>query len=160
MNVREIILRILFQMYSIGFRSGEYGGKYTSLTLFISAYSRVIFAWWDRKLSRMITISAPEFIFRIVWRNSPTSSFFEWSWNSRTEHPLIEQNPNLFARNFVVFFISVGWPQNQSRCVFAVVCGDVSSRNSYSGPLSQSCNNFSQNKLCAKYSNVIAQSFE
>jgi len=41
MNVPEMILRILFQMNSMGFISGEYGGKNTNFIQFISAHSIV-----------------------------------------------------------------------------------------------------------------------
>ena len=57
MNVLEMTRFMLFQMNSIGFKSGEYGGRNTSLILSFSAHCIESFARWERKLSRINTIS-------------------------------------------------------------------------------------------------------
>ena len=63
MNSLEITPLILFQMDSIGFKSGEYGGRKTRFNPISSAVSMVSFARWDLKLSRIITICLPGFNF-------------------------------------------------------------------------------------------------
>ncbi len=79
---------MLFQMNSIGFKSGEYGGKNINLILHSSAHFNDALALWDLKLSRTKTISFSGFWRRISSKNSQTSSFFELSLKSMTDTPL------------------------------------------------------------------------
>ena len=78
---------MLFQMNSIGFKSGEYGGKNTTSISFSSANSIVAFALCDLKLSRMTIILFAGFLDLISPINSHIDSFFEFSLNSMTEFP-------------------------------------------------------------------------
>jgi hypothetical protein len=79
MKVLETTLFMLFQMNSIGFKSGEYGGRNNSLILHSFAHCIESFARWDLKLSRINTISSLGLLQRISLKNSHTSSFFECS---------------------------------------------------------------------------------
>jgi len=56
MNNGDISLFIVFQMNSMGLRSGEYGCMKMRSMLSFLAVSVVSLAWWDLKLSSMIII--------------------------------------------------------------------------------------------------------
>jgi len=56
MNSGDISLFIVFQMNSMGLRSGEYGGRKMRSMLSFPAVSVVSLVWWDLKLSSMIII--------------------------------------------------------------------------------------------------------
>ena len=75
MKLVDIILLLSFQIDSIGFRLGEYGGRNMGCMLSISAYSTVSDAWCARKLSRVRTILLSGFDSLIVSMNRHTSSF-------------------------------------------------------------------------------------
>ena len=114
-------LLMLFHMNSIGFKSGEYGGKYINSIPFSLANSTVTFARCDRKLSRITTILFSGFIALILPRNSHTDSFFEFSLKSITDFPFKAKNPKELARIRVVFLYIVGLLNDHNRCVFDVV---------------------------------------
>ena len=80
---------MLFQMNSIGFKSGEYGGKNTNTIPFSSVNFVVSFALCELKLSRIITMVFPGFPDLISPKNSQIDSFFEFSLKSITEFPFI-----------------------------------------------------------------------
>ena len=81
MNKGEMCLFMLFHMNSIGFRSGEYGGRNVSVIFSSLAVSRVLFAQCVLKLSSTITISRFGFCSRISFKNSQKLSVFESSLN-------------------------------------------------------------------------------
>ncbi|CAD7767093.1 MAG: hypothetical protein DNFNHJIP_00500 [Candidatus Argoarchaeum ethanivorans] len=78
---------MLFQMNSIGFKSGEYGGKNTNIIPFSSVNFAVSFTLCELKLSRIITMIFPGFLDLISPKNSQIDSFFEFSLKSIAEFP-------------------------------------------------------------------------
>lgn len=87
MNVWEMTRFMLFHMNSIGFKSGEYGGRKINLMPHSLAHFIESFALWARKLSRVSTISFVGLWRRICLKKSHTSSFFECSLKSITGIP-------------------------------------------------------------------------
>lgn len=87
MKFFEMTFLMLFQMNSIGFKSGEYGGRYINLMPISSAKSIVKFALCERKLSRIRIIFFVGFLDLISVKNSQTSSFLECSLKLITEFP-------------------------------------------------------------------------
>ncbi len=89
MSLGEISFFMLFQMYSMGFRSGEYGGRNTRWMFSSWAFSLVALAQCDLKLSRMSMMGLSGFASLIFSRNSQTHSFLEFSLKSSTFSPFM-----------------------------------------------------------------------
>ncbi len=94
-NIWEIFLLMLFQINSIGLRSGEYGGRKTKLIRSDSANARVFCAMWARALSMINRMCFLGFLSRIRRRNAHTYSAVECSINATTSFPFIEAVPQL-----------------------------------------------------------------
>ena len=105
----EINLLILFHKYSIGFKSGEYGGRYINWMLSLRAFSITIFALCVGKLSRTKHIRFRGLLFLTVVRNWQKSSDLVWFGNSMESWPFsIKQPIELAFMCAVFFFITLG----------------------------------------------------
>lgn len=83
-----------FQLNSIGFRSGEYGGRKMKCNGAPSRLAVTIFAWCIAALSRIIAISLPGFSFIISFMNSIMFGAVEDSDAMTTSFPFTAIKPN------------------------------------------------------------------
>jgi hypothetical protein len=90
MNVFDICLFNDFHMNFVGFRSGEYDGRYMRHIFNFAAHIRVSGEWWGLKLSITATILPSGFLFLMRERKSIMSSFLEFSWKSTALLPFRE----------------------------------------------------------------------
>ena len=85
----DTALLTLFQMNSIGFRSGEYGGRNISLIFSNSAVSKTIPQWCDLKLSGIMATGFSGFLSLIPAMKEVTFSLLERTWKFTRLFPLI-----------------------------------------------------------------------